>query len=429
MEKIVLLFPGQGSQYVGMMKHLYEQFPLVKQVFAEANDILGYDLQAICFNGSQEELTQTRNAQCALLTAGVAAFRVYMQEIGIKPCFSLGHSLGEYTALCCAGVFPFPDALKIVNERGRVMQEVSQPGTCGMTAIEGVEKDIVQAQCQSVSTQNNIVAIANINSPTQTVISGHKSPVDTVSTALAGLAHRIVPLKVSGPFHSPLMAPAAAQLEKVLSLYSFHPFQWPVISNVTARPYLDAHLIVENLTRQLVTPVRWQESMEFVWNQRVTSAVELGPRAVLKKLTIKNSPLIAALTYDNEEDILQLKKKLVLRTDREALLELMGRCLAIAVCTRNRNWNEEQYKKGVEIPYRDIRQLKEEIEAKGKTPTIEQMKASLEMLRSVFITKQVPPEEQVERFNQVFSETGTRHLFPDFKMPGPGIAPQVGVPS
>ncbi|MCX7920712.1 MAG: ACP S-malonyltransferase [Clostridia bacterium] len=422
MNKIALLFPGQGSQYVGMGKALDENFSIARQTFEEANDILQFDLQKLCFEGDIEELTKTENTQPALLAASVAAFRVYMKEYDLKPSFMAGHSLGEFSALTCAGAIEFKDALRIVRQRGIFMQQAVALGTGSMAAVSSLDKSVIEYECRKFSEDGQVVVVSNYNSPAQTVISGHKNAVQTVSDKLAALGGRVIPLKVSAPFHSPLMKPAAEKLAVEMNKYKFNEPLCPVISNVSALPYEGSGQIVESLAAQITAPVRWQESVEYIQNQGVDIAIEMGPQTVLKNLVKKIAPSIKIFSFDKEEDKKALKdeinlEQIVAKESKGFRHTIVTKSIAIAICTRNRNWDNDEYQKGVVEPYRNIQKMQEKLEEDGKEPSIEQMTQAIEMLRSVFITKKVSVEEQIQRFNELFDVTGTRGIFKDFEMP------------
>ncbi len=417
MKKIVLLFPGQGSQYVKMGKALYEEFASAKQVFEEANDALGFDLKKLCFEGDQDELTKTENAQPAILTASVAAYKIYMEQVGILPVCAAGHSLGEYSALTCSGVIDFSDAVKIVRQRGIFMQEAASLGTGAMSAIIGLDQKTVEQECKKASSGDQVVVISNYNSPNQYVISGSKEAVENAGQRLEAVGGRVTPLKVSAPFHSPIMQGAAEKMKDKLLNYKYNNFRFPVISNVTALPYEGVNKVVDHLTTQIVEAVRWSESMEYVRKLRPDMAVEIGPKTVLSNLMKHNAPGIKCYSYDKSKDANELIEFFKEKKGGIDIPSLITRCMAIAVCTKNRNWDNEEYQKGVSVPYKEIQEIQETIEASGVEPSLEQMKKALEMLKTVFITKKTPLEEQVERFNQIFNETGTYNLFQDFKMP------------
>lgn len=422
MKKLALLFPGQGSQYVGMCKELCEEYASARETFEEANDTLGFDLQKLCFEGSIEELTKTENTQPAILTASIAMHKVYMEITGIEPLYCAGHSLGEYSALVCSGAIRFSDALKIVRSRGRFMQEAVPHGVGAMAAVSGVSRDILGEECRKVNKENSLVVLSNINSPDQIVISGHKSAVNEVGEVLKDLGARFISLKVSAPFHSPLMQPAADRLKVELEKYTYNPLRYQVISNVTALPYEGKDSIISNLTAQIVQPVNWQASMKYLDKQGIKTAIEMGPQTVLKNLMKKDALGITTFSFDQKEDfdaIIDLKKGADEggKDDIASKLKLITRCIAIAVCTKNSNWDNEEYDRGVVKPYRKVQQMLEELEKQGTEPSLEQMNEALEMLRSVFITKRTPVDEQIERFDQVFDESEMRHLFPQFKIP------------
>jgi [acyl-carrier-protein] S-malonyltransferase len=421
MKNMALLFPGQGSQYVGMNTNICKKYSTARRTFEEANEALGFDLQALCDSGPVNELTMTINSQPAILVTSVANYRVFMEEVGVAPLYYAGHSLGEISALTCAGAIEFSDAVKLTRSRGQFMQEAVALGDGAMTAIIGVDPDTIAAVCQGISTTSDLVVISNYNAPNQIVISGHQAAVTKASEALVAMGAHIVPLKVSAPFHSPLMQSAAAKFNEELRQYRYHDPKYPVISNVNALPYTGKDQLIENLVTQLVQPVQWAASMAWLQSRGIEMVIEVGPGTVLRDLMKKNAPEIPAFSYDKEDEVEQILNKLELPRPaliaKAAKLKLITRCLAIVVCTQNRNWDNDAYQKGVVEPYQKARQLLDELESGGQEPSLDQMKVALEMLQQVFITKQTPIEEQVERFNQVFNETGTRSLFPDLTLP------------
>jgi len=418
MQNIALLFPGQGSQYKGMGKRFYDKYPTVRKVFEEASDALGFDLKKLCLDSSIDELTQTENAQPAILSVSVAMFKVFMNETGSKPEFLAGHSLGELSALTCAGGINFTDAVKLVRKRGLFMKEAASIGVGAMAAISGVSSETINEECIKFSKENNIVVISNYNSPDQTVISGHYEAVQQVSKKLKDIGGRVIPLKVSAPFHSPLMISAYEKFITELQTYKYYELKYPVVSNITAQPYVGTSDIIYNLSEHLVNPVRWKESMEYLHRQGVNIVVELGPQTVLRNLMKKNIASITAYSFDDEEDYKNIKlftsENKTKNTEKKIIPSIISRCLAVAVSTPNKNWNNDEYQKGVIEPYKKIQKMQEELENQNIQPSVEQMRSALEMLKFVFITKNTPIEEQNYRFNLIFEETGTKNIFSDF---------------
>ncbi len=417
MEKIAFLFTGQGAQYVGMGKTFYDEYTIAKQTFEEANDILGFDLAKICFEGPLGELAKTENTQPALLTASIAAYRVYMQEIGLTPQFSAGHSLGEYSALVSAGAMKFSDAIKIVRQRGLFTKEIVDTGEGGMTIIDGMEKDIIENECRKLSDKNKKVIINCYNSPTQFAIAGHQDLVEQVETAMLDNDAQITPLIGGAPFHTPLMKPAADKLNLELRQYRFYQFKWPIISNVTGKPYREPEKIVDTLTLQFANPVQWQSTMDYLKKRGITVAVEMGPQNVLTKLVRANTPEIQAFCFGMKEDRNEIMELLSNdMNNRKDKPTVVTRSMAAAVATPNVNFDKEEYQKGVIEEYKKLQQLQEQLETDGKAPTAEQMKEAFGTLKVIFDTKRVPREEQEDWFQQIIDETGTFYTLKDFSV-------------
>lgn len=413
MKKVALLFPGQGSQYVGMGKELYDNFAVVRNLFEEASDAIGIDIKKLCMEENIDELTKTENSQPAILTVSYAAYKIFQQEIGLIPYYGAGHSLGEYTALACSGAIAFQDAIKISRMRGKFMQQSSALGEGIMAAVNNIDKSVVQEECRKISFDNNIVVISGYNSTGQTTISGNKNAVEQVVEVLKSFGAETVYLKVSAPFHSPLMNQAADMLREELKKYEFRKTEWPVISNVNGQPYGAADTYIENLVLQMTSPVNWLGTINYLWDNGVTKAIELGPKSVLKNLMKKNENLIETFSYDVEGDKLKIQSEFCVKENR---LRLVSKCLAVVVCTKNNNWDNDEYEKGVLEPYKEIKKMKEILEQEGQEPDIGQMREAVNMLLSVFKTKGTSVEEQKERFIEIFNETGTREYFGDIEI-------------
>ncbi|OZB40191.1 MAG: [acyl-carrier-protein] S-malonyltransferase [Alishewanella sp. 34-51-39] len=283
-KKLAIVFPGQGSQSVGMLADLYQTYPLVQDTFNEASAALGYDLWALVANGPEEQLNETQRTQPALLTASVAVWRVWQQQGGATPAYFGGHSLGEYSALVCAGVLSLADAVKLVEKRGQYMQQAVPAGTGAMAAIIGLDDAAIAKACADAA-QGEVVAPVNYNSPGQVVIAGHKAAVERAGEACkAAGAKRALPLPVSVPSHCALMRPAADQLATDLAALNFQQPAIPVVNNVDVQIASNGDAIKDALIRQLYSPVRWTETIEYFAAHGVTEVLELGAGKVLSGL-------------------------------------------------------------------------------------------------------------------------------------------------
>jgi len=306
MAKIAFLFPGQGCQYTGMGRELCAGSPAASTVFELADRELHTDLSGLCFNGPQEELNRTENTQPAVLTMSVAAWAA-LKEYGINPDFAAGFSLGEYAALVAGGVLDFEVAVKLVRQRGIYMQEAVPPGKGGMAAVLGLDAADVEAACREAS-RGELVAVANYNCPGQIVIAGETGALERAADLLREKgAKRVIPLQVSGPFHTQLMLPAAEKLAGDLERLNFKPPVFPLVSNVTAELVRDSAEIKALLPEQVKSPVLWERSVRKLLEAGVDTFVELGPgntlRGFLKKID-KNAVVL------NVEDISSLKTTL-----------------------------------------------------------------------------------------------------------------------
>lgn len=285
MSNFAIVFPGQGSQAVGMLAELGEQHEVVTQTFAEASDALGYDLWSLVQNGPAEDLNQTFRTQPALLATSVALWRVWQEQGLAQPSVLAGHSLGEYSALVCAGVIDFKEAIKLVELRGQLMQEAVPAGIGAMYAIIGLDNDSIAKACEDAA-QGEVVSPVNFNSPGQVVIAGNKDAVERAGALCkeAG-AKRALPLPVSVPSHCALMKPAADKLAVALENIEFNTPTLPVINNVDVIAETDPAKIKDALVRQLYGPVRWTEVVENMAEQGVETLYEVGPGKVLTGLT------------------------------------------------------------------------------------------------------------------------------------------------
>lgn len=300
MTNFTFAFPGQGSQHVGMLAELAQSYPVVLDTFKQASDVLGYDLWELVQQGPAETLNQTDKTQPALLTASVALWRIWAEKQGPTPSVIAGHSLGEYSALVCAGVIEFKDAVKLVELRGQLMQQAVPAGTGAMSAIIGLDNDRIAACCVQAA-QGQVVSPVNFNSPGQVVIAGNKEAVERAGILLkeAG-AKRVMPLPVSVPSHCALMKPAAEKLAVALQSIHFNPPEIAVINNVDVVAESDVEKIKDALVRQLFCPVRWSDIVEKMASEGITIQVEAGPGKVLSGLVRRiNKSLTAQVINDS----------------------------------------------------------------------------------------------------------------------------------
>lgn len=438
MKKTAFVFPGQGSQYPGMGESLYDNFPIARQIFDEAGEVDGIKIKHLCFYEDMDLLTQTKYTQPALFTVSYAMFQVFMQE-GIEPAYLAGHSLGEITALACAGAIDFKDAVRLVKARGRIMQRAANRCQGRMIAIKGGNLDYIRKVCQLCTVDGDIAVISNYNSPDQIVVSGNNHAVMSVGSEIQKQGGSFTELKVSAPFHSPLMSEAGDEFQEELKNYKFHDFKYQVISNVTAEPYGGKNDIYELLIKHMKNPVLWKDSVDYMISHDVAHVLELGPKSVLSYLIKKCGPGIKAYSYDKKEDMNNIDnliteitgkaaKRLEAESRNEAFMnECLKRalspavkkksclseettaitlCLAHAICVPSYANTDAEYKRGVLQPYKQIKKMNSLIEKEKRQPTREEVEASFHMLYEVFQTKKVSKMEQQLRFQSICEKLG-----------------------
>lgn len=300
---VAFVFPGQGSQYVGMGKALFDQFDIARQIFTEAEEVLGLPLTRLCFSGPEAELKLTEYTQPAILTVSIAALRALQSQWPVTPKCAAGHSLGEYSALVSVGALAFRDAVRVVRERGRLMQEAVPAGDGLMAVMLGLGAEEVRSLCEEAG-QGEVVSPANFNGGGQIVIAGARQAVlRAMALARERGAKRVLELPVSAPFHCPLMSPAAEGLKGVLADVEVRPFSVGVISNVDASINLDHARVKSLLVEQALRPVRWEESVKLLEQAGCTRVIEIGPGKVLAGLIKRISPGLKVENVESPQDI------------------------------------------------------------------------------------------------------------------------------
>ena len=313
--KYAFVFPGQGSQYVGMGKELYNNFATAREVFEEVNDALNQDLFKIMTEGPDSQLLMTSNTQPAMMANSMAIIRVLQKEFGVdiqkSVALMAGHSLGEYSACCAAGVFTLSDTAKLLRIRGEAMQQAVPFGIGAMAAIIGMSFQDIEALVEASSDEEYFCVAANDNSASQIVISGHSKAVDrAIALAPEFGAKKCVKLSVSAPFHSPLMEPARLKMAEAFKNVPVHNANVPIIANVLADKITEADKIIESLIKQVTGTVRWRETMNFIEEEKITDLVEIGAGKVLSSLAKHNLKDINSFSVNSIEDIENLVKNL-----------------------------------------------------------------------------------------------------------------------
>lgn len=406
MNRVVLVFPGQGSQYMGMGKQVCEQVPEANRIFEEASDILKRDMKKLCFDGDIAELETTKINQIATYTVSMAMLEAYKKEIGIRPVALMGHSLGEYSALTASGAISFQDGVKIVQARGEFMQEVMDCADYLMFAVIGLDGDQLREVCKRCSSGTDYVGIANYNSPNQSVISGDAYSASEAAKQLEKMGAKVIQLSVKAPFHTMLMKEANVRFGEVLRKYTYSKMIIPVISNMTGRAYEKDLNLAEQLEKHMVSPVLWRNSVEICINQDVDCFIEIGPKSVLTKLGSRSYNVASFHSYDNEKDRKRILEEIhSIETEEKAWYELMRTCVAAAICTPNRNWDDQEYQAGVVKPYQEVKELFYQKKDTTKRATKEEAIVAFRMLESVLTTKKIDVKERQRLLREVIDKS------------------------
>lgn len=407
-KKVMIVFPGQGVQYPGMLKNLCGNMEELSWYIQEVKDAVDLDIELLCNSTDKEEMTKTQNAQPAIFFTSFCQYKWLSSRYNIEPAFFAGHSLGEITALSCSGAIPLRDAIKLVIMRGKYMAEMNGQGK--MAAVMGAPEKVVNEVCEKLCQGDDVVCIANYNSEEQLTISGYSQGVDKACEILESQGYRCVPLKVSAAFHSKYMQSAAERLLQSLKDMEYHFFDAPVISNVTARPYCDGNQIPDMLYKQLTHGVMWKGIVSYAQKCGVDLIIEVGPGNVLQNLVKQISPSITVLSLGNVSDLERLDQFFTLKENTKNYYYLTERCMAVCVCERNMNFNEEEYEKGVADPYRKLKEMKEKCQEKGSCTKEDAVNAIMTVIE-ILKNKNTTEERIRARLCQIMRETDTEPEF------------------
>ncbi len=313
MSKLAIVFPGQGSQYIGMGKALIDNFKVAAEVYEEANDSLGFDLKKIIFDGSMAELTRSENAQPAVVTASNALFRVYMQEFGVLPDYTAGHSLGELSAIIAAGGIKFNEGVCFARKRGILMQQAYSEKRGRVALIVGVNEAQVKEELERINKNYGFVAITGYNSPSQILVAGKEIPLKELGRSIENINGEFIPfsmlpMKVDAPYHSSLMSFLAEDLSLELKNISYSPLKFPVLSNVSALPYESHEDIERDLSLQLVNPVKWRQIISYIEEQGTQIVIDIGPHYALKTIVTECSEVLKTYAFEIKTDFAEIKK-------------------------------------------------------------------------------------------------------------------------
>ncbi|MBE6050849.1 MAG: ACP S-malonyltransferase [Clostridium sp.] len=408
MNKLGVVYSGQGSQYVGMGKELYENFEIAKEIYEKANEILKFDLAKMSFYDEKQEINLTQNLQPVTLTYSVALYEVFKKEFGIKPRIFAGHSLGEYSALTCSGAIKFEDALRLVRSRGLLMEKNCIEG--GMIAVVGIDKDIIENYCFKNNNENSIISVSNYNSKNQTILSGNLSEIEKATEYFEQKNATVKRLNVSGAFHSILMKDAAMEFKNELDKYEFTFPKSKVISNVDALLYSSVKDIKEKLVKQLVSPVRWVDIMNYFYRDDINLVVEFGPKKSIRNFFKNTFNDIEAFSFENEEDSDKVREILKnVDNEKDYLRYFIDKCIATISCTKNKNPNEQEFQNGVIESCKNIRKIQENI-ASLQENDLSLCNKVLDLVKVALDTKRVDKLEQQRRLSEVISAVDTFEL-------------------
>lgn len=402
-KKIAVLFPGQGSQYVGMGKTLCENYHVAKDIFKQADDILHMNLSQICFNGPIRDLSSFSNTLLAVFVMNIAAYKVFEETYELTPMMGAGHSLGEFSALVCSGIVDFEAMLKLVQYRCNLVAEQNKNGR--MAIINDCEKEYLEDICARYSSKYEPVSIACYNSASQFAIAGHNKGIVEIEKVLKKEHVKITPLLNSPPLHSPMMNIIVDVFKETALKLSLAQFRWPVLANCDAKEYTAEKGIADKLSKQLIKPVLWTDCISHMIDAGADVLLEIGPQSILTEINRYNDLQLPSYSFlqkndkDNFEKYITQKKSF----GRNYNITIITKCLSAAVSIKNNNPDMSEYQAEVIEPYHKVRQLQNEIQKYNKIPTKEQEEQALEMLKCVLKGKRVSPSESKKIMSDILN--------------------------
>lgn len=404
MERIALVFPGQGSQYVGMGEKLCAKHKIARDVYDEANEVLGYDLKSICFKGRVSELNRISNMFPAILTTSYAIFKVYMEEVGIEPACMAGHSLGEITALVSSEAISFADALKLIQFRSELAMQVKEQTHGILGIIDNLECDRVERICNDSRACAKQVDIACYNAMNQLVLAGVEDAVLDAGAEAQKLNASFTPLLYSPPFHSLLMKDIIPIFKNKLMEIDIENTRWPVVSNIDCSIYSNKEQIINNMAEQLRLPVQWHKTMQVFENYSVDTVIESGPLALISNLAERYNKNFCIYSFGQENDRENLMNQPGQSKKESDYCHIVKACMTAAVAAPNKNENILEYSDGVVTPYNNIKEIYIKRVNKKDSFTLEDAKNAVAMLLSVYRTKEFPKELQKKRLGEISQE-------------------------
>ncbi|WP_349409516.1 ACP S-malonyltransferase [Pseudalkalibacillus sp. SCS-8] len=398
MQKVFFLMPGQGAQYVEMGKDICEKYPEVERIYDTANRVLGEDIKRMCFEADIDELTRTENTQIAVFLNSVAMYKALSNRYNLEPVGFAGHSLGEFSALVCAESLDLESAIRLVRKRGQFMQETSEQFPSKMVALRNISVQEIENHCRMISEKGSHVAIANYNSPNQVVITGYKNAVDEVVEKLTKLGADEIVVNVKTPFHTELMQSSADQFMKEIENVEIKHPKYEVIANLTGEPYLKSDDISDMLVKQIISPVKWIQTMEYVKSLNVDLVIDIGPKDIVKKLAKQNGIKTPTFAASVNDDMKTLTQKFL---SPKTVVSFLSKALGLVVSLKNYNDNIEEYNEGVVKPYKRIEEMKRTFQNQSYELSEMEVNEVLSLLNTIFETKKTPLHEREKRIQDL----------------------------